>query len=509
MRLFATILASATLAMANASSVVHKKEVTVKLYHHKGLSLPAHCENALVTGFLVAFNTISAKQTHSFEAMNLKISEQYFEFENDDIAVSSTAWIQATFDASCESCDFNDNDPPLLFRNTNGILSDSVVHHDIEMELLRFLKDGKMCAAFQDLQDVEVIYKPNRRQALAAATPGNEVSFQQAVSATMDGINKGLIDLDECQAALSAAWMTAIDKTFRKDIANSVQGITVDSFVAFPSQSQQLDGERPSTNRVKSNLRAPLLDEEENEPAEVAHGQYRAHLDIKLPQETIGSIVQDRVFCDKKASLALAAQQADLERAMAEALRSNSTCAAFEFVSNLAVHFHGKYVPPTAALTKGSDEEIFQATTVMLENVDLAIPPSDTCNAIFQSALISSYNKAHPEQDTLFMNSAMLHSADYTPMDHDDRRNLQFIPDSFFWFMRFNSFLGGICRFCRPNVILNSAASGQLNMESFSGELIDALKTSDCKAFQNIKGVSIEFVESFSPPMLTSGTTMD
>ena len=499
--------AAAFATMVSAETVVHKKPVTIKLYHHQGLSLPDHCEGALVTGFLVAYNTVSAKQEHDFAAMNLKTTEQYFEYENDDIPGASTAWITATFDATCESCDFNENNPPVLFRNPNDFLSDSVIHHDIEMEMLHQLKDGNMCDAFESLQDLEIIYAPSRRTVVESTAAGSDtVALQQSVLTTMEGVNKELIGNEKCESAFGEAWMAAFQKSFVNDNAELVKTLTVDSSTVFTGEAMVLEDiqeEEVSTPILnKTNLRSKIASgdvEEKDTTPGLAHAQYRAHLDIEMAMDRVHSFIANRVFSNKNEAFARAALHSEFEKSVQEELR-NSKCEAYKSVSDVSVRFQGPYTQPEDVL-EDNKEEVIQATVINLFKVDFSIVPSDSCFADFTTSLITAYNIVHPEQDTLTMNSAMLHSLETTPVEEDDRRQLsELVQLDFIHFdLRFMSFIGGVCRLCRndDDFMFSAMKFPALEFASFETELVRLLKASDCNAFHSITGASISFVDDF------------
>eukprot|EP00541_Cyclophora_tenuis_P000681 CAMPEP_0116545438 /NCGR_PEP_ID=MMETSP0397-20121206/2669_1 /TAXON_ID=216820 /ORGANISM="Cyclophora tenuis, Strain ECT3854" /LENGTH=548 /DNA_ID=CAMNT_0004069753 /DNA_START=975 /DNA_END=2621 /DNA_ORIENTATION=+ len=535
-----------------AESVINNKEATIKLYHHNGLSLSDNCGNALVTSFLVAFNTINAQQQQDFSAMNFKASELYFEFENDHLGGASTAWIEGSFDAVCETCDYNDNIPPVLFHNGGDFLSDATIHHQIESEMLRLLKHGQICPDFAELQDVEILYKPSSGRSnlasLMAASPEEDeedeedgpVFSQESVMATMDGIDRTLISQHTCEGVLEDAWMSTLTDVFGDEYGELVQAFTVDS-------SSLLGGQTINTTTITTTAPGPLFSLRATKPVKtkstvLARGRYNAHMDIEFPStKKMASIMgEDRLFNNKKDSIALVARHSAFEALLEETLRANTNCGAFQHISNLSVRFQGKYSDTEeeeeeAAPALESTDETFQPVVLTLETVDGSVPPGETCDSIVVSAVIHAYNKAHPEEDTPTMNSFVIHAAEDTPMEDgrrldelDELDELEELKEDkegeggsssttpplqglfFNWYLHRGYYGdGGLCIFCGERRGLSSVVDDSVasSTSSFESELMSILKASDCHAFKTITGVSFEEVDHYNPHVVALART--
>ena len=548
--LSALIATVATLTANNVQAYSTNKHVTINLQRFKGLTMSENCEGALTTGFLVAFNVIGSKLDKPFAAMNLLSKELYFEYDNDDLADLSSGYIKATFEASCDACDYNDDEPPvMLFKDADTYLADSAAHAAIEKEMLVQLKNNKMCPSFAALETVKIDYNTNDRRALldnnndiiADVDTGvddidtnkdESVAFQQAVTIAMDHVDATLVDTQHCKAALNEAFLSTVQTIYTDSgdalTASYLQAFNVDSSNFFPTKARhtgaaidQPTDDNSSNTHSNNNLRANpksniVVGVDENKTkADFTKGRYNGHMDLMLPTDLdFASLLH---FQNTKHSFRMAARHHHLEQALQDALQTSDSCDAFHKVSDIEISFHGKHVPvesPTLESEQVTDYE--QPMEISLNDVD-GSRMTGSCMAIYEKAFVTAYNRAHPEEDTMTALGMRTHSIDAIPIGNGDgfhlvgtdsekedsdglesRGPLQFYLWHFHY--KYRGIAVGRCYYCSidedPRWGRKLVESG--SNVSFEVELMNGLKESDCAAFHSITSVTVHYIDSLS-----------
>ena len=487
--------ASTTLSAADPV----QREVTIKFFNHRGLTLAGRCGDALITGFLVAFNIMGSNLDHPVAGSNLLPLDQYFQYDNDNVASSSTGWVRAQFEVVCDSCGTLDattgqESPATILKNPKDYLLRATVHQQLEAELLLRLKSSKSwCPEFEHLRNVEIVFGDDASVVAASKSgptnPTVQTVLQQDLSIVVDGFDqdKATAGSSVCLDALEGAVVTAMRSELEESLPWSVAAITTDSTGDYPHGTDSLSttptkatsipapASTPTSNPTFGYLRNSRKTTAMvgNDTTGLSQLSIDAHVDLTIPanlqqQDHSGAVAKHfstMGFSSTQDHLGGIARHGRFEDAVARILRNSSSdmngCDAFGAVSNVRVSFGGMHEPTVAAdtVTATAVDMIEQAFVVRLEGIQMDSPPDETCIAIFERTQVNAYNRAHGGTSGIEAQSVVLHSVEVTATESETivgRGSAQqlgkWFPRYHFWF---SVSMGGIfnarCNFCNPD----------------------------------------------------------